>query len=100
MHKTVAALPTEHWLRAGEATALIQRYPELSAWEVDRLVKIYPHLPMLHVALMTSDDELAPRLEAFQRDHGRRLRIPFRQLGGLLIPLAIMFVVLLWAIFN
>lgn len=100
MHKTVSALPTEHWLRAGEATALLERYPDLLPWEVDRLVKIYPHLPMLHIALMTSDEELGPRLEAFQKDHRRRLRTPFRQLGGLLIALAIMFVVLLWAIFN
>jgi hypothetical protein len=100
MHKTVSALPTEHWLRAGEATALLERYPELLPWEVDRLVKIYPHLPMLHVALMTSDNELGPRLEAFQRDHGKRLRTPMRQYAGLLIPLAILFVVMLWAIFN
>ena len=100
MHKTVSALPTEHWLRAGEATSLLQRYPDLSSWELDRLVSIYPHLPMLHVALMTADDELGPRLEAFQRNHRRRLRTPFRQLGGLLIPLAIMIVVMLWAILN
>ena len=100
MHKTVAALPTEHWLRAGEATALLERYPDLLPWEIDRLVKIYPQLPMLHVALMTSDEELGPQLEAFQRDHGKRLRTPFRQYGGLLIPPGILFVVLLWAIFS
>ena len=100
MHKTVSALPTEHWLRAGEATALLQRYPDLAQWEIDRLVSIYPHLPMLHIALMTSDDELEPRLAAFQRDYGRRLRTPFRQVVVLLVPLAIMFVVLLWTVFR
>ena len=100
MHKTVSALPTEHWLRAGDATALLQRYPDLEPWETDRLVSIYPHLPMLHIALMTSDDELGPRLAAFQRDHRRRLRAPFRQFAVLLIPLVIMFVVMLWTILN
>jgi hypothetical protein len=100
MHKTVSALPTEHWLRAGEATALLQRYPELAPWEIDRLVSIYPHLPMLHIALMTSDEELGPRLAAFQTNYGRRLRTPFRQFAVLLIPLAIMLVVVLWTIFN
>jgi len=100
MHKTVSALPTEHWIRAGEATALLQRYPEIATWEVGKLVKIYPHLPMLHIALMSSDDELGPRLAAFQKDHGKRLRTPFRQVAGLLIPLGIMFAVLLWAIIT
>jgi len=55
---------------------------------------------MLHIALMTSDEELGPRLAAFQRDHRRRLRAPFRQFAVLLIPLVIMFVVMLWTILN
>ena len=100
MHKTVSALPTEHWIRASEATALHQRYHDLSPREIDRLLIIYHNLPMLHVALMTSDDELGPRLEAFQRDHGKRLRTPLRQLAPLLIPVAIMLLVLLWTVFN
>jgi hypothetical protein len=100
MHKTVSALPSEHWIRASEATAHLQRYPDLSPGEIDRLVIIYPNLLMLHVALMTSDDELGPRLEAFQRDHGKRLRTPLRQLVPLLIPLAIMVLVLLWTVLN
>lgn len=100
MHKIVSGLPTEHWARAGEATSLLERYPDLSPREIDRLVNIYPDLPMLHVALMTSDDELAPRLEAFHADHGKRLRTPFRQLLPLLIPVAMLLVVSLWTILR
>jgi hypothetical protein len=100
MHRTVSALPTEHWLRAREATALLKRYPGLLPPDVDRLVSIYQHLPMLHLALMISDDELGPRLEAFNRDHGKRLRTHFGLPGGLLIPLAVLLVVLLWGVFN
>jgi len=100
MHKTVTALPTQHWERAGEATALLRRYPNLSSREVDTLIAIYPHLPMLHVALMTSDDELSPRLEAFHKDHRKQLRTPFRQLLALLIPVAMLLVALLWAIWK
>lgn len=100
MHKIVTALPTEHWTHAEEATGILERYPNVSTDEVSRLVSIFPHLPMLHVALMTSDDELRPRLEAFQKDHGRRIRTPFKQLRGFLAPIALLLIVLLWTAFK
>ncbi|HEY1144417.1 MAG TPA: hypothetical protein VGE68_10370 [Sphingomicrobium sp.] len=64
------------------------------------MVSIYPHLPMLHVALLTSDDDLGPRLEEFRKNHGKRLRTPFRQFAGFLLPMAILLVVLCWSIFT
>ena len=100
LQKFVSALPNEHWIRAEEATAILERYPDATSDEITRLVTIYPHLPMLHIALMTSDDELRPRLEAFQTDHGRRIRTPFNQIRGLLLPLALLLIVLVWLILN
>ena len=87
---------TAEWAVAREATELIGRYPHLATKDLDRLIHIYPQLPMVQLALLSSDEVLAPRLESFQRDHGPRIRTPFRQYGALLIPVLLLAVVLLW----
>ena len=61
---------------AAEVEALVMRYPHLSEEEMDRLVEIYPQLAMLDVALMTSDEAVAPKLDHFVRDNKSRLRTP------------------------
>lgn len=100
MQNSAAHLPTAAWEIAGEATELVRRYPDLRTEEVDRLVEIYPRLPMLHLALMASDDQLAPRLEDFQKKHRRRIRTPFRQYASFLIPVVLFAVVLVWTVLN
>jgi hypothetical protein len=37
------------------------------------LIAIYPRLSMLDVAMMTADDDLSPKLEAFHEAHGDTL---------------------------
>ena len=81
---------------AAEATALVKRYPELSPEDVERLIAVLPRLPMLHLALMASDDELAPRLEAFQKQYRHRIRTPFRQYASFLIPVTMLVVITAW----
>lgn len=76
-----------------EANALVARYPNLKPEEIDRLIEIYPNLPMLQVALMASDEQLAPKLEAFRRKFRRRIRTPFRQYGAFFIPVAILAII-------
>lgn len=87
---------TTGWAVASEATQLIDRYPDLDPTDLDRLIDIYPQLPMVQLALMSSDEELAPRLEAFKRDHRKRIRTPFHQYGALMIPVVLMAMVVLW----
>ena len=85
---------------AEEARELLLRYPALSGQELQRLIDIFPQLPILDVGLMTSDDRLAPKLDAFQREHGRAIKTA---LISLLIPLSypiIMTLVVLWAIYR
>ena len=86
---------TAEWTVAREATELIGRYPDLKTKDLDRLIHIYPKLPIVQLALWSSDEGLAPRLEAFQKDHARRIRTPFRQYGALMIPVVLLAVVLL-----
>ena len=100
MQVSAANLPIAAWGVAEQATELVERYPNLTSDEVDTLVAIYPLLPPLHLALMASDDDLAPRLEAFREAHRRRIRTPFRQYMPFLIPVLIMAVVLVWWILK
>jgi hypothetical protein len=97
MQPSAADLPVAVWALAEEASALVGKYPNLTPGELERLIAIHPNLPMLHLALLASDDELAPRLEAFQNKYRRRIRTPFRQYAAIFIPVAMLAVVALWS---
>jgi hypothetical protein len=80
---------------AAEATQLISRYPDLTSAELNRLIAIYPRLPILDVGLMTADPSISTRLDAFCREHGRKLK---RSSAGLLLFLILPMAVLIWAL--
>src|SRR3546814_20491361 len=61
---------------AVRAEALLSRYPDLSEPELASLIHTFPYLPILDVGLMTADDRLSEKLEAFHRNHGHKLRAP------------------------
>ena len=69
---------------AQQAATLIARYPDLTATELARAIKLYRELSSLDMALMMSDEDLAPKLDQFYKDNWRKLRIPFRQYAVLL----------------
>lgn len=100
MNATITDFPMGAWRLVDEATVLIRRYPGLSSGETDRLVEIYPQLPIVQLALMSSDDELAPRLEAFRKDHGRRLRTPGHHIAALLSPVFLLAIVIAWVVLR
>jgi hypothetical protein len=80
---------------AVEATRLISRYPALTTAELGRLIDIYPRLPILDVGLMTSDPSISTRLDAFCKDHGRKLK---RSMTPLLFFLIIPIAAMIWAL--
>ena len=69
-----------------EAEALLKRYPNLSEVELATLINLFPYIRTLDLGLMTADDRLAPKLDAFHRDHGQKLKTP---LSSLLFFLAV-----------
>jgi hypothetical protein len=83
-----------------EVERLLRRYPDLRRDELHRLIHGFARLPMVDVALMTADEQLSRRLDAFHRDHGKKHRlgpgalIAFIALPGLLLA------GLLWGIFS
>ena len=51
------------------AAQLISSYPNLSHSQIENLAGLFPRLSALDLSLMMSDDDLAPRLEAFYAAH-------------------------------
>jgi hypothetical protein len=83
-----------------EATVLFRRYPGISGEEERRLLGIYPMLSVIHRALIRSDEELAPRLEAFRKAHAPPVGSPDRDIAARILPFLVLAAALAWAIFN
>lgn len=82
-----------------KAEALLVRYPKLDERDLHKLIDIFPRLRVLDVGMMTADDLLAEKLEAFQKDHGSKLKVPMASvLGFLAFPILVMLTVLWWVL--
>jgi hypothetical protein len=76
---------------------LVGLYPNLSEIELARLINLYRELSALDVALILSDEGLAPRLDRFTKEHKSKVRPAFRQYAGLLIYVVLTLGALAWA---
>jgi hypothetical protein len=85
--------PSEMTVRA---EALLKRYPNLSEHELATLIDIFPRLRILDLGLMTCDERLSEKLDAFHRDHGRKLKAPVSSLIAFLAVPGIIALGLLW----
>ena len=81
-----------------EARELIGRYPNLSEMELARLINAYREFSALDMALMLSDEKLAPSLDRFSADHRSKIRKPLRHYAGLVGYAVMGLAVLVWAI--
>ena len=79
---------------AMEVAALLRDYPDLSPAEIEQLAAGFSRLSLIDAGLLTADDVLGARLDAFLRVHGRKVERPWAHL--LLIgPIAALFA-LVW----
>lgn len=85
---------------SSEVSQLVERYPNLSEIETARLINLYRELPALDLALMISDEELAPKLDRFVEDHRSKVRPPFRHYAAFLVMVALGIVVAAWAMLG
>lgn len=83
-----------------EARELIARYPNLSEIELTRLINLYRGFSALDMALLLSDEKLAPRLDRFSNEHRGKIRVPFRQFAGLMAYALMTLSVVVWAILR
>jgi hypothetical protein len=80
-----------------EAVELVGRYPNLSEIELARLINSYRELSALDMALMLSDESLAPKLDRFSSDHRSKIRTPFRQYAALVGYAVVAVIAVAWA---
>ena len=84
---------------ARTVAALLNRYPDISEQELATLIAAFPYLPALDFGLMTADDRLSEKLEAFHRDLGRKIKAPLNSLLVFLaVPLTVAAGVLWWVL--
>lgn len=85
--------------RATSAEAILLRYPDIGERELSTLIAEIPRLPILDFALMTADDRLARKLEAFNRDHGHKLKTSWTSAAVFLfVPISLVLAILWWAV--
>ena len=80
------------------AVELIERYPRVTEPQLEALIATFRRLSALDVALILSDEDLAPKLDAFRRDHASRIRTPFRQYAVLFAIAVLGLLVVLWSV--
>lgn len=80
--------------------AILSRYPNLNEEELTTLIKLFPSLRILEVGLLTANDRLSGKFEAFHRDHGRKLKkgSVSSLIAFLAVPGTLVLVFLLWAL--
>jgi hypothetical protein len=67
-----------------EFRELIDRYPNLGEIGLARLINLYRELSALDIALLLSDEKLAPNLDRFSADHRSKIRAPLRHYAPLM----------------
>ena len=82
---------------ASRTEHLLDRYPNLSEQELAELINLFSRLPILDFGLMTADRRLSGKLDAFHREHGRKVRPTLASLAAVAaIPLVIAITILWW----
>ena len=83
-----------------EVHDLVSRFPHLSEEELNRLIDLYPRLPILEAGLLTADEHLAPKLDAFCEQHGHRIRMPLSHLSVIFAVPAFYLLVVAWLLLR
>ena len=79
--------------RAMEATRervarLLSRYPGISEDDVREVVEFLRTGRHLDIGLLTADDELRPKLDAFMDEHKKQLRLTFAEVTAVAMLIA------------
>ena len=83
-----------------EVESLLGRYPNLSETELATLINLFPTLRILEVGLMTANDRLSGKFEAFHREHGRKLKMSMSSLIAFLAVPGTLVLAFLWWVLS
>lgn len=85
--------------QAARAEDILLRYPDIGERELSILIAEIPRLPILDFALMTADERLGRKLEAFNRDHGHKLKSSWTSAAAFLfVPVSLFLALASWAL--
>jgi hypothetical protein len=76
-------------------SGLLSRYPKLSEQEIGEILHFLRTGRHLDVGLLTSDEALRPKLDAFMEEHKSHFRLGFGE-GTLVTGAIVVLIVLLW----
>jgi hypothetical protein len=76
-------------------SGLLSRYPKLSEQEVREILHFLRTGRHLDVGLLTSDEAIRPKLDAFMEEHKSHFRLGFGE-GTLVTGAIVALIVLLW----
>ncbi len=82
------------------AVDLLGRYPDLSKEELDKLISLYPQLSPVELAMMISNEEIAGKLDAFNRAHPRVGRSPLGHYGVFIGIFVVGLALIAWALLG
>ena len=68
--------------------ALLGRYPDVSKDENRAILEFLKNGRHLEIGLLTSDEKLRPRLDAFMKDHKRHFRVSFGEAAAIIAMIA------------
>lgn len=81
------------------AATLLSRYPGLSNDENNEILRFLKTARHLDVGLLSSDDKVRPRLDAFMEDHKQHLSISAGE-AGWVIGLILSFFAICWVLWE
>jgi hypothetical protein len=90
-HEEIKAIRTNR----DRAASLLTRYPGLSGEETQEVLRFLKTARHLDVGLLSSDDAIRPRLDAFMEDHRKQFAIGLDEAGKVIAALVAVFIVLL-----
>ena len=78
---------------------LLSGYPGISETDVQEIVEFLRTGRHLDIGLLTADDELRPKLDAFMDEHGKRVALTFGEITAVAMLIAAFLFVcgLLWS---
>lgn len=99
MNMPTAAAAEARALRSSRQNTaeLLERYPEISKKEVKQILHFLRNGRHLDVGLLTADERLSHKLDAFMSVHGKELRVGFTEtaavIGGIVAFLTVCWLV-------
>lgn len=94
-HEEIKAMRTTR----DRAASLLTRYPGLSKDESKEVLRFLKTARHLDVGLLSSDDSIRPRLDAFMDDHKKHLSVTAAE-AGWAIGLILSFLALCWVVWE